>query len=104
METRYFWTVDQVGEGNLRVLWYPGAENLGDYVTKHHPASHHLKVRPLYQHQQNSPRTLRRALAPSVMRGCVDSVARPRARTRSDHATWLLQALLAHQSHNLVRT
>eukprot|EP00957_Ditylum_brightwellii_P119019 9077864-Ditylum_brightwellii.AAC.1 len=69
---RYFWLIDQVTQGNFDIQWHPGLENLGDYVTKHHAAAHHIKVRPLYLHTPTSPRFLLRALAPSVLRGCVD--------------------------------
>jgi hypothetical protein len=41
MEMRYFWVVDQVTNQHVRVQWYPGLENLGDYVTKHHGPKHH---------------------------------------------------------------
>ena len=72
MEMRYFWVVDQVTNNQVRVLWYPGIENLGDYVTKHHGPKHHQHVRPYYTHQPNSPRHLSRALSPSALRGCVN--------------------------------
>jgi len=73
MDMRYFWIVDQVEQRQFDVQWHPGQENLGDYVTKHHPAAHHRRVRPYYVHEHNSPRTLPRAVRPSVMRGCADS-------------------------------
>eukprot|EP00956_Cyclotella_meneghiniana_P012720 scaffold18074_cov132-Cyclotella_meneghiniana.AAC.3 len=41
MEMRYFWVADQVQRKQFDVKWHPGQENLGDYYTKHHPASHH---------------------------------------------------------------
>eukprot|EP00956_Cyclotella_meneghiniana_P029456 scaffold71333_cov23-Cyclotella_meneghiniana.AAC.1 len=41
MEMRYFWVADQVQRKQFDVKWQPGQENLGDYYTKHHPASHH---------------------------------------------------------------
>ena len=71
MEMRYFWVVDQVQNKTVRIIWHPGAENLGDYVTKHHSAAHHQDKRKYYTHQPDSPRFLTRALAPSVLRGCV---------------------------------
>jgi hypothetical protein len=45
MEMRYFWVVDQVMHQRVRVLWYPGMENLGNYVTKHHGPKHHQHAR-----------------------------------------------------------
>ena len=70
MDMRYFWVADQVDQEQVHVSWQPGQENLGDCVTKHHPGKHHQQVRPIFTHQKASPRTLRRALPPSVMRGC----------------------------------
>ena len=73
MEMRYFYTCDQVEEGNFNVQWHPGLENLGDYSTKHHEASHHINVRPIYLHTKTSPLELPRAQKPSDLRGCVGS-------------------------------
>ena len=70
MNMRHFWVVDQVENRQFKALWCPGQENLGDYTTKHHHSPHHQTVRPYHQHQKDSPRTLRRALPPSVVRGC----------------------------------
>jgi hypothetical protein len=75
MEMRYFYSCDQVKEGNFDVQWHPGLENLGDYTTKHHDAKHHINVRPIYLHTQDSPRTLPRAMKPSDLRGCVGNKA-----------------------------
>jgi hypothetical protein len=72
MEMRYFWIVDQVTNKHVRIFWHPGAENLGDYVTKHHSPKHHQQVRPYYTHQSDSKRQLARAQTPSVLRGCVN--------------------------------
>ena len=43
---RYFWVVDQKNLNNFCMIWAPGLENLADYFTKHHGASHHKKVYP----------------------------------------------------------
>jgi hypothetical protein len=72
MEMRYFWVVDQVNNKHLRVTWHPGAENFGDYVTKHHGGKHHIQVRLVYTHQPDSKRQLPRAQTPSALRGCVN--------------------------------
>ena len=75
MEMRYFWVCDQVKNGHVAVYWYPGIENLADYLSKHHEDRHHIKVRPIYLHTRHSPRLLQRALPPSVLRGCVGKLA-----------------------------
>ena len=74
MEMRYFYVGDQVKFGYFDVCWQPGHENLGDYPSKHHPATHHQKVRPFYLHEPNSPTVLQRAAAPSSLRGCVGNI------------------------------
>ena len=75
MEMRYFYACDQVDNGHFKVLWYPGLENLADYLSKHHDASHHRRVRAIYLHCTDSPRVLPRAKAPSALRGCVENRA-----------------------------
>ena len=37
----------------LRVYWYRGTNNDGDYFTKHHPPIHHRQMRPRYIHTSN---------------------------------------------------
>ena len=70
MEMRYFWIADQVARKQFDVKWHPGQENLGDYYTKHHPTSHHIRVRPYYLLEPNSPLELPRAMTPEELRGC----------------------------------
>ena len=67
---RNLWVADQVQRKQFDVKWHPGQENLGDYYTKHHPASHHARVRPIYLHEPNSPLELPRAMTPEELRGC----------------------------------
>ena len=50
MDMRFHWIKDRVRQGQFRVHWAPGEENLADYPTKHHPPSHHIKMRPTYLH------------------------------------------------------
>jgi len=71
MEMRYFAITDRVKQKEFDVRWHPGLENLGDYLSKHHDAPHHIKVRPIYLHTPESPRILIRAQRPSILRGCV---------------------------------
>jgi hypothetical protein len=87
MEMRYFWVTDQARNKNIAVSWHPGAENLGDYVTKHHPAKHHQHVRPMYTHQPSSPQYLRQAQAPSTLRGCVHPPGSALCQTRAPGTT-----------------
>ena len=64
MDMRYYWVRDRVRQGQFHIYWGRGKDNLADYFTKHHPASHHRAVRPLYLHDPDNP---------SVVRGCVDN-------------------------------
>jgi hypothetical protein len=87
MEMRYFWVTDQVRNRNIHVSWHPGAENLGNCPTKHHPAKHHQHVRPIYTNQPASPRYLQRAPAPSTLRGCVHPTGSALRHTRAPVTT-----------------
>jgi hypothetical protein len=102
----------------VRVSWHPGAENLGDYITRHHAAKHHIQVRPVYTHQTDSKRHMPRAQTPSALRGCVNPARgtrqshMPVPRVRPQHTTQdtchpahnpvSYQSLLSN--HKLVRT
>ena len=63
MDMRYYWIRDRAEQGHFLIYWAKGLGNLADYFTKHHPASHHRAMRPVYVHVPDHP---------SVMRGCVD--------------------------------
>ena len=58
MDMRFFWIRDRVRRGQFYVYWQKGNTNLADYFTKHHPAKHHQRMRPVYLH---SPQTNRYA-------------------------------------------
>jgi hypothetical protein len=46
MDMRYYWLKDRERQKEFRIYWRQGKLNRGDYVTKHHPASHHQAIRP----------------------------------------------------------
>jgi len=48
MDMRFYWIKDRVRQGQFRIHWKSGDQNLADYHTKHHPPSHHQRVRPTY--------------------------------------------------------
>ena len=58
MQMRFHWMQDRVNDGHFLVYWAPGTSNLADYFSKHHPASHHQKMRKQYllQHIGTSQR------------------------------------------------
>ena len=62
---RFYWLKDRVEQGQFKIFWEPGDENWADYFTKHHPPSHHIKVRPVYLMEKSSP---------SDLQGCVDLI------------------------------
>ena len=45
MDMRFHWLRDRDAQGQYRFYWRPGTQNLADYFTKHHPASHHKSFR-----------------------------------------------------------
>jgi hypothetical protein len=45
MDMRFYWIRDRVKQNQFIIYWRPGTENLGDYFTKHHPASRHHLIR-----------------------------------------------------------
>jgi hypothetical protein len=48
MDMRFHWLRCHDAQGQFRYYWRPGTQNLADYFTKHHPASHHKASRPTY--------------------------------------------------------
>ena len=54
MDMRFYWIQDRVDQKQFRIHWLQGENNHGDYFTKHHPTSHHTKMRPIYLHTGNS--------------------------------------------------
>jgi hypothetical protein len=59
IDMRFYWLKDRQEQGQFNICWEPGKTNLADYTTKHHPSSHHKRVRPIYLYMKDeSPRTL----------------------------------------------
>ncbi len=67
MEMRYFWIADQVSSKEYTIHWHQGQENVANYSTKHHPATHYTQVGPYYLHMDHSQAYILRAAAPSVI-------------------------------------
>ena len=44
-DMNFHWIRCCVKQKQFKVTWGPGQENFGDAPTKHHPASHHKKMR-----------------------------------------------------------
>ena len=48
IDMNYYWVRDRIEQGQFKLTWKTGAENLADYFTKHHSPAHHKKMRPIY--------------------------------------------------------
>ena len=46
IDMRFYWVRDRVNQNQFMIYWIPGANNLGDYVSKHHFPAHHQTMRP----------------------------------------------------------
>ena len=44
----FFWLCDRNNKQQFHTYWDKGRTNIGDYYTKHHPSTHHQKMRPLH--------------------------------------------------------
>jgi hypothetical protein len=53
IDMRFYWVRCRVNQGQFRVFWAPGKDNLADYFTKHHAPSHHRTMRPQYLQESN---------------------------------------------------
>jgi hypothetical protein len=51
IDMRFYWIRDRVRQGQFRIHWRKGADNKGDYFTKHHPVAHHRAIRKVYFHE-----------------------------------------------------
>ena len=49
------WLMCRDSQGQFWYYWRPGTQNLADYFTKHHPATHHKSVRPTILTAVNDP-------------------------------------------------
>jgi hypothetical protein len=55
MDMCFHWLRCRDAQGQFRYYWRPGTQNLADYFTKHHPATHHKSVRPTILTAVNDP-------------------------------------------------
>ena len=73
MDLRFHWIRDRIIQEHFHVFWKPGKTNLGNYLSKHHPTPHHIKVRHTNIHGPHSSQT--------TLKGCVNSPNRYTAGT-----------------------
>jgi hypothetical protein len=55
MDTRFHWLRCCDAQDQFHYYWQPGTQNLADYFTKHHPATHHKSVCPTILTAVNDP-------------------------------------------------
>jgi hypothetical protein len=67
-DMRFNWLLDQEQRSQFDIKWEAGKNNLADYMTKHHPASHHQQVRPIYLYEPGK--------SPETVQGCVEILNR----------------------------
>jgi hypothetical protein len=67
IDMRLYWIRDRVRQGQFRIHWKKGTDNLADYFTKHHSPAHHRQMRPTYLHnKQSTQQTTTTVMTPSV--------------------------------------
>ena len=66
MDMQFYFIQDRIEQGQFRVFWRPGPENLGDYNSKHHSPEHHIAVCSKYLYLPN----LR------LLQGCINLTVR----------------------------
>ena len=65
MDKRFYWVQDRVEQGEFRVFWAPGKNNLADYYTKYHSPATHRRLRPIYTYIEGK--------SPTTLQGCVET-------------------------------
>jgi len=48
IDMRFFWLWDRENQGQFKLYWCKGMDNLADYFTKHHTTPYHQKMRKIY--------------------------------------------------------
>ena len=48
IDTRFYWVRGRVNQNQFMIYWIPGSNNVGHYVSKHHPPAHHQSMRPIF--------------------------------------------------------
>jgi hypothetical protein len=52
MDMHFYWIKDRVKQGQFKIYWGPGFQNLSDYFTKHNSPAHHKRIRNVYIHAE----------------------------------------------------
>ena len=74
IDMRFHWVRDRVRQGQFAIYWTPGNKNeAADYVTKHHPTSHHRQLR----HKLFNTQHLANVVVSQLLQGCVSTPGIP---------------------------
>ena len=73
MGMRWYWIQHRVRQKQLLVYYRPGATNLGDLFTKHHPPSHLRPIRPNYLQSSSNTAHLAHMVISHLVQGCVNT-------------------------------
>jgi len=73
MDMRFYWLRDRENQQQFNIYWSKGEGNLADYFTKHHPASHHKRMRKIFM-SSNLIATTSLTDIHQFLRGCVNPV------------------------------
>jgi hypothetical protein len=72
MDMRFYWINDRVKQGQFKIYWGPGYQNLADYFTKHHSPAHHTRIRNVYIHADEGAIN-QKGIRDSALPGCVNT-------------------------------
>ena len=101
MDMRFYWLRDRTMQKHFHIYWEPGKHNLADLPTKHHPGSHHRRVRPIYLYNKDT--------SPVSIQGCIKLLSpSKKAQTKtqrplttpSPQISYLCQLSQMNQSHS----
>ena len=79
IDMRFYWVRDRVNQNQFMIYCRPGENNVGDYVSKHHPPAHHQTMRPkcfvnlVCQNTSSYTENCLQRLSLYLQRGCVNT-------------------------------
>jgi hypothetical protein len=68
----FYWIKYWVKQGQFKIYWGPGFQNLADYFTQHHSPAHHKRILNIYIHADEGPIN-RKGIQDSALRGCANT-------------------------------
>ena len=71
IDMRYYWLRDRENQKQFNIYWSKGENNLADYFTKHHSATHHKRMRKIYMSSNLIAATTVDGIS-EFLRGCVN--------------------------------